>query len=56
MTPSSLSLGIFLRYFEKFTRLEILDETGRAYTLWNCKIDASVQDQGQTLKLFLSHR
>ena len=42
----------------KCTRLEIIDSNGRSYTNWNekNKIDLSVQDDGQTLKIFISKR
>ena len=39
--------------FSTITRLEVIDEAGRKYTRWKCKIDPSVQDQGRTLKLFV---
>jgi hypothetical protein len=35
-------------------RLEVIDETGRAYT--NCKVEkaeVSIQDNGKTLKIFV---
>ena len=38
----------------KITRVEVIDETGRAYVKWNCKVEESIQDQGRTLKLFVS--
>lgn len=36
------------------TRVEVIDETGRAYVRWECKIDARSQDDGRTLKIFVS--
>lgn len=41
---------------EDITRLEIIDEKGRAYTRWNCKIELSYQDGGRTLKIFVGPR
>lgn len=44
------------KVIEKVTRVEIIDETGRAYTKWNTRIGmVSIQDDGRTLKLFLDH-
>lgn len=38
---------------DKVTRIEIIDETGRAYVRWNTKIELSYQDDGKTLKIFV---
>jgi hypothetical protein len=38
----------------KVTRLEVIDETGRKLTLWNCGITFSYQDDGRTLKIFVA--
>ena len=35
------------------TRFEVIDENGRVYTKWNCKIELSYQDEGRTLKVFI---
>ena len=36
------------------TRLEVIDEHGRAYVNRDCKsIEAQVQDEGRTLKIFI---
>ena len=37
----------------KVTRVEVVDETGRVYTKWNCSIELSYQDDGRTLKVFI---
>jgi ssDNA-binding replication factor A large subunit len=37
----------------KVTRVEVVDETGRVYTKWNCSIELSYQDDGRTLKVFV---
>lgn len=37
----------------KITRVEVIDENGRAYTKHNCKIELSYQDDGRTLKVFI---
>lgn len=39
----------------KITRLEVIDEEGRKYTKWNCKIQPMVQDNGRTLKIFVQY-
>jgi hypothetical protein len=36
------------------TRFEVIDETGRAYVRYGVKIDLSFQDDGRTLKVFVS--
>ena len=38
----------------KVTRVEVIDENGRVYTKWNCYVELSYQDDGKTLKLFVS--
>jgi len=35
------------------TRFEVIDENGRVYSKWNCKIELSYQDEGRTLKVFI---
>ena len=37
----------------KVTRVEVIDETGRAYTKWNVKVEAQLQDDERTLKIFI---
>jgi hypothetical protein len=37
----------------KVTRVEVVDETGRVYTKWDCSIELSYQDDGRTLKVFV---
>ncbi len=39
----------------KETRLTVVDESGRVYEKYNIIIDESIQDDGRTLKLFVSH-
>lgn len=38
---------------QKVTRFEVIDEKGRIYSQWNCKVELSYQDNGQTLKVFV---
>jgi hypothetical protein len=38
---------------ERVTRVEVIDETGRAYSRWNVYVRAMCQDDGRTLKLFI---
>ena len=42
----------------KITRVEVIGETGREYVNWhnNNKVDLSLQDEGRTLKIFISKR
>ena len=54
MTPKADDvMKLVLQYV---SRLEVIDETGRAYTQWNCRVESSSQDDGRTLKLFVSPR
>jgi hypothetical protein len=41
---------------DKVTRVEIIDEEGRSYVNWddNNKVELSFQDDGRTLKVFIS--
>ena len=41
---------------EKVTRVEVIDENGRSYVNWNDenKVELSLQDDGKTLKVFIS--
>jgi hypothetical protein len=38
----------------KVTRVEVIDEQGRAYSRWNVETCPSLQDDGRTLKVFVS--
>ena len=38
----------------ELSRVEVIDENGRSYTKWNCSVELSYQDNGRTLKLFLT--
>jgi hypothetical protein len=42
----------------KVTRFEVIDvdEEGRVYTNYNCKVVLSYQDDGKTLKAFITSR
>jgi hypothetical protein len=35
------------------TRFEVIDEYGRAYTDYYCKVELSYQDEGRTLKVII---
>lgn len=37
----------------KITRVEVIDETGRVYSKWNCSVELHIQDQDRTLKVFV---
>jgi hypothetical protein len=41
---------------DKVTRIEVIDDNGRAYTNWDAKnkTEISMQDNGRTLKIFLT--
>ena len=42
--------------FDNINRFEVIDKTGRSYTNYNCKIEAFLQDEGRTLKIFVEPR
>ena len=43
---------------DKVTRVEVIDEDGRSYTNFdpNNKVELSFQDDGKTLKVFISNQ
>ena len=41
---------------DKITRLEVIDEQGRVYTNNNCRLEIQQQDEGRTLKVFVTKR
>ncbi len=38
----------------KVTRFEVIDDTGRTYSKWDCKVEWQLQDEGRTLKVFVT--
>ena len=47
-----------LIHYPKCTRVEVIDENGRSYVNWNSKnqIKVSTQDDGKTIKIFISQK
>ena len=45
-----------MKDYSKVTRVEVIDETGRKFVKWNVNVVADLQDDGRTLKLFISER
>lgn len=43
---------------DKLTRVEVIDQDGRSYVNWDDtnKVELSFQDDGRTLKVFISNR
>jgi len=43
---------------DKVTRVEVIDQEGRSYVNWddNNKVELSFQDDGRTLKVFISNQ
>ena len=41
---------------DKVTRFELITEDGRSVVEYNCEVELSLQDAGQTLKVFLKRR
>ena len=42
--------------YSKVTRVEVIDNSGRAYVAYRASVYLDVQDDGRTLKLFVSQR
>lgn len=40
--------------WQKVTRFEVIDASGRTFTAWGCAVELSYQDDGRTLKVFVS--
>ena len=40
--------------FSSITRFEVIDKNGRAVVYYNVKVEPSVQDEGRTLKIFIT--
>lgn len=38
---------------EKVTRIEVIDETGRAYVRYGVRVELDLQDEGRTLKVLV---
>lgn len=51
--PAAPPLGTLDR-LDNITRVEVITEHGRAFTRWHTTVEASLQDNGRTLKLFLT--
>jgi len=46
--------GDFLKNYPDVTRVEVIDQISRVYTNYECSnVQVSLQDDGQTLKVFL---
>ena len=45
-----------IELLEGCTRVEVIDENGRSYVNWKPtnKVEISMQDEGKTLKIFIS--
>lgn len=43
---------------EKVTRVEVIDDVGRSYVSWNPKnkVEISIQDEGKTMKIFITNK
>jgi hypothetical protein len=39
--------------YEEINRFEVIDENGRVYVRYNVTVDPHIQDDGQTLKVFI---
>ena len=50
--PPSLPAGDF----GAVTRFEVIDASGRIVTRYDVSVDAQLQDDGRTLKIFLTER
>jgi hypothetical protein len=46
--------GDFLKNYSDVTRVEVITDTGREFVQYECSnVQVSLQDDGQTLKVFL---
>ena len=46
--------GDFLKYYPEVTRVEVITSNGRKYIQHECSnVNVSLQDDGQTIKVFL---
>jgi len=45
-----------MKKMKKVNRVEVIDDTGRAYVNWEDKLDVKldIQDEGRTLKIFIN--
>lgn len=41
-------------YFPHTTRFEVIDDEGRTYVKYDCEVKLVFQDDGQTIKMFVS--
>lgn len=41
-------------YFPHTTRFEVIDDEGRTYVKYDCEVKLAFQDDGQTIKMFVS--
>lgn len=42
---------------KRVTRVEVIDDRGRAYTMWDVtNVELSLQDDERTLKVFVTHK
>jgi hypothetical protein len=48
-----LDVAILETSLKKVTRIEVIDNSGRAYVSWDKNIEFSIQDNGRTLKIFI---
>lgn len=44
------------RDLSKVTRIEVIDEGGRAYTRWNVSLEESIQDDGRIMKIIVKSK
>ena len=52
-----LSNGDFIYSYPQVTRVEVVTNNGRELVCYECfDVQVSLQDNGQTIKLFLSHK
>ncbi len=51
---SATAIDDLLAAEQQVTRLEVIDEAGRAFTRRNCRLELSYQDNGCTLKIFVA--
>lgn len=54
--PNGKEIAILHKILSQITRIEVIDDKGRAYTKWDCVVTPDIQDDGRTLKLFIGDK
>lgn len=50
------AMSLSVKDMAKVNRVELIDDTGRVYSQWNVSVYVQLQDDGRTLKVFVTSR